>query len=388
MALKRHRLAARRKTVGHTQESLAEKLGVDRTTVVRWERCESEPQPWVRPRLADALRVSPDELGTLLAETQDAESRHSDRLAVALKKPRTVDLAAVAHLKQELDRLIDSYDVRPSVALLPDASRLHSDVRFLRKHAAGDAVRRALRNVEAAASIFMGQLVWDVSQRRNSQTALSYFDQAAYTAQQNRDAEAESQARLRQSYVTLYSECEPKSGLAQARRAAQLASQCGSHSLSALALLHVGEANAMMGERSACERALSQAESHLSRTEPKDPAKALISAGQLQRLAGSCYLSLGEPKRAQSLLGAIPAAIQDRRKSHAIALANLALTHVRQREIDGATETLHQVIDSIEQTRGGGAVNVLFTANRELQPWRDRPDVQEVMDRTFALMSS
>ncbi|MFE9183608.1 hypothetical protein ACFYMB_09770 [Micromonospora haikouensis] len=39
-------------------------------------------------------------------------------------------------------------------------------------------------------------------------------------------------------------------------------------------------------------------------------------------------------------------------------------------------------------TRGGGAVNVLFAAGRELRPWRDRSDVQEVMDRTLALMSS
>ncbi|MER7417751.1 helix-turn-helix domain-containing protein [Micromonospora peucetia] len=73
MALKRERLAQRRKTVGHMQESLAEKLGVDRTTVVRWERAESEPQPWVRPWLADALRVSPDELSELLAEIRVAE---------------------------------------------------------------------------------------------------------------------------------------------------------------------------------------------------------------------------------------------------------------------------------------------------------------------------
>ncbi|MEU5943249.1 helix-turn-helix domain-containing protein, partial [Micromonospora sp. NPDC047548] len=66
MALKRHRLAQRRKTVGHTQESLAEKLGVDRTTIVRWERAESAPQPWVRLGLAEALQVTPDQLDELL----------------------------------------------------------------------------------------------------------------------------------------------------------------------------------------------------------------------------------------------------------------------------------------------------------------------------------
>jgi hypothetical protein len=36
MAVKRHRLAARRRALGFTQESLAERLGVHPTTVRRW----------------------------------------------------------------------------------------------------------------------------------------------------------------------------------------------------------------------------------------------------------------------------------------------------------------------------------------------------------------
>ncbi|MEU1603379.1 helix-turn-helix transcriptional regulator [Micromonospora matsumotoense] len=388
MALRRHRLAQRRKAVGHTQESLAEKLGVDRTTVVRWERAESEPQPWIRPRFADALGVSPDELSGLLADVGAARTQRGDRMSAVLKNPRTTDLAAVANLRQELARLIDSYDAGPSVAILPEASRLHSEVNLLRAHAAGEAVRRALRGVEAATSIFMGQLVWDASQRRNAQAALSYYDQAAHAAMQANDAETEAQARLRRSFVALYSEGDPQSGLTQAAQAAQVAAQGRDHALSAVALLHVGEANAMMGERSACERALGQAESQLGLIDGDERPDKLASAGQLNRLAGSCYLRLGEPRRAQSLLEGVPAGIQERRKSHAIVLGNLALARLRQRDLDGATETLHQVIDAVEETRGGGAVNVLFAAGRELRPWRDRPDVQEIMDRTLALMSS
>ncbi|GHJ06568.1 hypothetical protein TPA0907_09350 [Micromonospora humidisoli] len=388
MALRRHRLAQRRKTVGHTQESLAEKLGVDRTTVVRWERAESEPQPWIRPRFADALGVSPDELSGLLADVGAARTQRGDRLSAVLKNPRTTDLAAVADLRQELARLSDSYDAGPSVAILPEASRLHSEVNLLRAHAAGEAVRRALRNVEAATAIFMGQLVWDASQRRNAQAALSYYDQAAHAAMQANDAETEAQARLRRSFVALYSESDPQSGLTQAAQAAQVAAQGRDHALSAVALLHVGEANAMMGERSACERALGQAESQLSRIAGDERTDQLASAGQLNRLAGSCYLRLGEPRRAQSLLEGVPAGIQERRKSHAIVLGNLALARLRQRNLDGATEALHQVIDAVEETRGGGAVNVLFATGRELRPWRNRPDVQEIMDRTLALMSS
>ena len=61
------RLAQRRKALGLTQEVLASLLGVERSTVVRWERGDTEPLPWIRPKLARALHVSADRLGELLA---------------------------------------------------------------------------------------------------------------------------------------------------------------------------------------------------------------------------------------------------------------------------------------------------------------------------------
>src|SRR5262245_2959802 len=68
MVRKRPRLIQRRKTVGYTQEKLAEELGADRTTVVRWERAESEPHPWQRPKLGALLRVSAEELHDILLD--------------------------------------------------------------------------------------------------------------------------------------------------------------------------------------------------------------------------------------------------------------------------------------------------------------------------------
>ncbi|HTU07012.1 MAG TPA: helix-turn-helix domain-containing protein, partial [Trebonia sp.] len=66
-AARRPRLAERRKALGLTQEDLAGLLGVERSTVVRWERGDTEPQPWLRARLAGALKVSPERIEALLA---------------------------------------------------------------------------------------------------------------------------------------------------------------------------------------------------------------------------------------------------------------------------------------------------------------------------------
>ena len=68
MASRRQRFAQRRKTVGFSQERLAERLGIDRSTVTRWESGETEPLPWLRPKLARVLQVSIEQLDELLAE--------------------------------------------------------------------------------------------------------------------------------------------------------------------------------------------------------------------------------------------------------------------------------------------------------------------------------
>jgi transcriptional regulator with XRE-family HTH domain len=63
-------LADCRHAAGFTQETFADKLGVDRTTVGRWERGVQSPQPWQRPDLATALDISLDHLDDLLRRTK------------------------------------------------------------------------------------------------------------------------------------------------------------------------------------------------------------------------------------------------------------------------------------------------------------------------------
>jgi DNA-binding XRE family transcriptional regulator len=91
MTAKRHRFPQRRKAVGLTQEALANRLDIERSTVVRWESGETEPLPWIRPKLARALLVSIDQLNELLAIGPGSElaSARGSRLrpAVPLGSP-------------------------------------------------------------------------------------------------------------------------------------------------------------------------------------------------------------------------------------------------------------------------------------------------------------
>jgi len=89
----RDRLAGRRRALGLTQEDLAAVLGVERSTVVRWEVGATEPLPWIRPKLARALQVPAGRLAELLGGP--APSGPGDREPATARVPRQLP-AAVA----------------------------------------------------------------------------------------------------------------------------------------------------------------------------------------------------------------------------------------------------------------------------------------------------
>lgn len=387
MAAKRVRLAQRRKSAGYSQEKLAERLGVERSTVVRWETAESEPQPWVRPKLAAALDVTLDDLQSLLDDVTIVQAKPSDRMSYVLEHPSSVDLVAVAYLHERVRQLDEQYDAAPSTALLGPAGQVHGQVKFLRENAANPRVRRALFEVEAESATFMGQLVWDVSQRRDHDAPITYLDEAVAAARQVHDPCMEAYATLRKGFVALYGEKDPLKGLTLAQEAAEVA-KLASPSLTGLSLLHVAEGHAMTGDLKACEEALKVAEVQFDRVDADDVAAQYYTINEFNRLAGSCFLFLELPNRAEPILRTTVQALAAKKKSQAIALGNLTLSLIRQGKLEEAAATMHRTIDAVELTRGGGGLNLAFAAGRELRQWRQEPWVQDINDRLLALMAA
>jgi hypothetical protein len=153
-------------------------------------------------------------------------------------------------------------------------------------------------------------------------------------------------------------------------------------------VLHTAEAHAMLGERRACERALDLALDHFGQKTEDDPVPEMFSETQHDRLAGACYLRLEDTTKAQPTLERVAVQARSRSKSRSIALANLSLTHILQRDLEQAAASLHLAIDSIEGTWGGGGLKVIFNAARELRPWRAEPVVDQVYDRLLTVMAA
>ncbi|MDF2257317.1 helix-turn-helix transcriptional regulator [Streptantibioticus ferralitis] len=387
MAVKRHGLVRRRRALGFTQESLAEALGVERSTVRRWESGESATIPFLRPRLARLLRVNAEELDELLAVAPEMRPSHTERVGYALRHPSGADLIVAAELRSNMDDLTDRYDAVPSATLLAHAAQQLNQVAFLADEAPAGRVQRELRALQADAATLMGQLVWDASQRRDHETARAYYAQSLEVARHLRDRATEGHALLRTCYVALYGANDHRQGLELALQAAQTTRKT-SHALTGLALLHAAEAHAFLGEHSACERALLEAEKHLERSDGADAGHELFTPTHFGRLAGSCYLSLGDYGKAQRFLEETASQMQGRRKSRAIVLGNLALTAIRQGDLDAALVVFNDAVDELQGTRGGGGMNIVFRAARELRPWRSENAVQEAQDRLLALMEA
>lgn len=229
----------------------------------------------MRPRLATELKVTVDELDDLLTQESEPGGPAAEARQRALD-PAQTDLTTVAELRSEFEELAARYDRTPSASLLAKGGEQLSLITFMARKTARGRTERELLSLQGDAFTLMGQLVWDASQRRDHATARSYYDQSVTVARRLRDHALEGHALLRTCYVALYGAQDPQTGLDLALQAAATARSI-SPALTGMALLHAGEAHAMLGEAQDCERALDAAQRHLERSDGVDAAADLVS---------------------------------------------------------------------------------------------------------------
>lgn len=125
------RLARARKAAALTQEDLAHLVGVDRSTVGRWEAGETDPQPWVRRKLAKHLGITSERLNETLDGSMPEPPDDAGTEALELVRRASasdVGETTLTQLEQLVDESASSYATTQPSALL---TRTRQHLRYI-----------------------------------------------------------------------------------------------------------------------------------------------------------------------------------------------------------------------------------------------------------------
>jgi hypothetical protein len=311
-----------------------------------------------------------------------------ERLVWVLKHPRSVDLPTVAYLREQALDSMKLYEaVASSTSLLPQAAERLEQVTLLREHAPVGRVRQELCSVEAQSATLLGRLVWDVSGQQDHATAARYYDQAIAAASNVKEGWAEAFPRMFQRFNPVSAgNMDMRTGLELAKKASAHAEDGSSHVVAGWSLAFTAEAHALLGEERKAKLTLDRADFHLSKAEPDDPMFGVFARDQLGGFVGACHLHLDDPRSAQLTLQECVKRLGAGKEKHkSVILGDVSTALVLQSEPEQASAVLHQAIDLVELTGSAAGKRRVFTAGRQLRPWRDQPFVQEVQDRLLAL---
>jgi transcriptional regulator with XRE-family HTH domain len=422
VAASRPRLARRRKALGYTQEFLAAELGVDRTTVGRWERGETEPFPYLRRKLCRILQVPPGQLEALLApgpsaplpparpdpgtghdfprieltETTDDMYRRDLLRLMSIAgviatvpaagagewpppgRARTLaDLAQHARLNEHLWQVFTLASSKRQAYPLVHA-QLGALISEMRNNSSG-VVHRELCVLVCDLFQLAGEIFFDGNEYGH---AAGCYALAASVGREARSYDRWACALTRQAFVHIYD--QQYSQAADILDAAAAVSRNGDSQLSTRQWVAAvqAEAHAGLGNLSRCQRALDTADGVLRVSGPASPGGWLRFDGtRLGEERGTCYLALGRASLAESELNSALKVTGSLRRRGSI-LTDLAMLGVRHKDTSQILHYASGAIDIASQTRSAGYLGRKLSALQpQIRPMLADARMAELNDR-------
>ncbi len=369
----------------------------------RWERGENSPQLWSRPKLAEALAVSVEQLDTLLAKDQPVEKE-----AAAAGASLGCDPA---------DDLFDDPECDP-VLIAPWSHRGTVEVAVVLS--GGGPVRRrgilflAGTALTAPAHQWLihdpGPLISGLAGRRVSTTLVDRFTAmipelrgwAAYDDGQQGLAQRYYVTALRAAHSAddrplgaHVLSCMAEQAARQGRPTeavtlieTALAGVRGQQTPRLLAELHIRQACALavLHDASACTAAVSQARAYVEPQDDDQPWLYWVSQADITSFAGECMLRLGQAERAVMLLEeGLPlfdeSFVRDR-QLFSIHLANALAQPGKQRDLDAAASRGMEAIRLGEGLDSNRSADLLRDLSRQLSPHAKVPAVRDFVERS------
>ncbi|WP_158851160.1 helix-turn-helix domain-containing protein [Saccharothrix deserti] len=389
MATRRQSLADRRTALGFTQETLAQRLGVERSTVARWERGVQAPQPWNRPDLAKALQVTPDGLAELLSQTQANSARSAPSALGSSLRPNSLagsDVVESIHATtqefQVADRRMGGGALYPSIAHYLTAEVAPQ----LLSPSGGVSVPRLF----AAAASVTEIAGWMAHDSGEDGPARQYFDRAFRLAVAGDDRALAANACASMAHLAIELR-QPRDALRIAAQGLDQADHAqGTTRL--VARLHSMRARglALVGDRVGCARALEDAERTLGHAAGEEPAKwiAAFDEASLASEAALCFLQLTElgeaERRAREV---IRLRSGDRVRSRTFAQLTLANVLVHAGRTDEAAAIGHEACSTITSLNSARVVHQLRALGGVLSLAPKSPEVATFLASLAGLSS-
>ncbi|MCG0288178.1 helix-turn-helix transcriptional regulator [Streptomyces sp. PSAA01] len=401
-------LAERRKALGYSQEGLAHVLGVDRTTVGRWESGKTEIQPSLRQKYAAALKLDLAALDALvtrptatLAEPAGSSSSYSygsgdidDMIRREFFRIITVAGALTALSAEESEALAEGAHRRASedfvrmnghlwqvYQLARAKGSVHPIVRDqltgLTKALGGRSDKETRALCGAAGDLFQlaGELAFDSN--RYTDAAASY----TLAASASKDAGALDLwacALTRHAYVDVY-----EGRYREAADTLLVAGRIARRGDSSLSTRHwvaavQAEAYAGLGDLTACERALDKAEQVEDLTGPAQNGGWLrFDGSRLGEERGARYVQLGRLDLAERTLRSALAqeALAEGQsfRRRGVVLANLAAVGVKRKDPEQVVAYAREALHLARESSSGYVARRLQALRSEFGPLaRDR----------------
>jgi transcriptional regulator with XRE-family HTH domain len=442
MTVRRVALARARKTAGYTQESLAEVLQVERTTVIRWEAGTSEPVPHIRPKLAASLKISDHKLEELLFPAGTSETQHDAALALlsslisarAGAVPSNGDLDTpvaalhewVAMNRRELMRLLG---LTATDAMMPSMLGLNSDeqarllgvaqspervdaqsiahIEHVLSAALGNdsqlgpqaalhtvlaqqhllqamapacptVLRPRLLSVLANAYRIAGWLSFDSLDLANAER---YYGQARVTAYEAGNIELAAFVLANMSWMATWTG-QPALGLDHAVAAQARALETGDAYLQTFAADVTASAHAAAGSYDLSMRELERAETRLDAAAGQPVGLCYYDHAYLFTKRGGCMVRLARTQEAVDI-ATKSLALGDSTAVRQAAFTQLYLAkaYTQAKEIGEAATTIGDAAQLATQNRSVRLVKELRATREALEPWRGDTVVVSLDDR-------
>lgn len=382
MASRRVRLAQRRKAAGLSQETLAALLGIDRSTVVRWEAAVTAPQPWLRPRLAVALGITIDDLGELLDEVGEvikpADDVDDARRSPSIRLNGESHLEAlVEHLREQWHLLVKTDNLLgPRYALSGVLGQLDTINELLTS--AGTAgrpqvVRLAAQYAESAS--------WLYEDSGGTAEARHWSGRALEWAIEANDPLMTSWVLFRRSQQAV-----PSGNAAQVLGLAGAARRAAPELLPPMrAALDQQEAHglALDGNETAAHRKLDDAHAWAAVDAAGDARTghgSFCTASYIEVQRAGCWLTLGQPARAIQLYEATLPGLPDvYRRDRGVALGRLASAYAASGEPEAAARTATEALDIGQEVGSARTLGVVRAVGKTLSGHWKLPAVAHFM---------